>query len=110
MRELTNEERERLKTVLHTDDAGLDAWIESKKTRIEDDPIALDTYEARVVDHHKRLMAAAWRAADDIVKVPSDHPEMSVATVWTIISNVAIAIHNSAAREIEREQKNPRDV
>jgi len=113
MPELGPEERERLKKVLgiNTDEA-LDEWIAEQRAEQNKpaDTYGLDAKELDAIQHQTALMQAAWRAADEVVKLPVDHPQMSVDVIWRIQADIAIAIHRGVMGEIGHDEKNPRTV
>jgi hypothetical protein len=97
---MTSEERERMKRVLNVDDAGLDAWVvDQTQKETADRSCELTDRELQALEHQKRLFAACWDAADAVIKVPVDHPQMNLDTVWRITTDVAIALYEGLERE-----------
>jgi hypothetical protein len=109
MRELSHEERERMKLVLHTDDAGLDEWLETQERETTKPQIELDTYEAQALAHQTKLMQACLRAADEILEVPSGRPDWPSGLFHQLMVQVGIEIHRGVTGEM-RDSKDSRDV
>lgn len=107
MKELSGEERERLKSVMHLDDAGLDEWLaqQAQTDVLPAASVAISDDEAQVVERQKELMRACWQAADEVVKLPEGNPQFGVEAIWRITADIAIQIHAEVAREIREKMR-----
>lgn len=115
MKELSPEERERLKAVLHLDDPGVDEWL-AQQEHLDQiassiptiQPPDLTPDECAQVDHQAALMSRCWHAADAIVQLPSNNPAINVESVWGITARVAIQIHAGVMAELNRNKGIPK--
>lgn len=95
MKEVSPEERERLKSVLHVNDTDLDGWLASQDEQNQNVPaFDLSEEELALIAKEKEFMRACWFAADAVMQMPTNHPAMRIDAIWKIHSNLTVALYN----------------